>query len=315
MVALITGANGFVGKHLKSILEVNGDIVFGCDLTQNENDKIFLCDLLDFDGICRMLSNVRPDFIYHLAGQSNVAFSWKNPELTLKINAVGTLNLLEAVRKCGIKCRVLLIGSSEQYGIVAKEAIPIDENYPLNSHNPYSISKTTAEMYGRLYVNTFGVDVVMARAFNHIGPGQSKGFVISDFASKIADIEKGLSEPVLNIGNIEAIRDFTDVRDIVEGYRLLMQMGKRGEVYNIGSGKGTKISEIIDIMLAMSTKTIKMKIDPEKIRPSDMPVMICDNTKIKNHTSWQNKISLFESIKNVLEYWRTFDEFANKGIN
>ncbi|WP_242948659.1 GDP-mannose 4,6-dehydratase [Caloramator quimbayensis] len=309
--ALITGVNGFVGIYLSEYLIKNGIEVWGTKLPHTSmphqiSSKIIVrdMDIINKENIFEIIKECMPDYIFHLAAQSSVALSWENPQLTININVNGTLNLLDAVRKSNKNIRILLIGSSEEYGIVKSEIISIDEDYPLNPTNPYAVSKMVQEYFALQYINAYKMDIIMVRAFNHIGPGQAPTFVVPDFAKKIAQIEKGLIEPVLFVGNLEAERDFTDVRDIVRAYFDIITAGKSGQVYNVGSNKTYKISYILDLLLSMSNKKIIVKSDPSKMRPLDVPVIRCDNKKLVKLTSWSPQYKIEDTIKDVLNYWR-----------
>lgn len=305
MKALITGAGGFVGRHLRENLLNNGHEVVGCDIKSSLESNVIATDILSETNICELIQKVQPNYIYHLAGQSNVAKSWEMPAKTMEINAIGALNLLNAVKNYSRQSRVLLVGSSEQYGIVGSADMPIGEDRPMAPCNPYAVSKAASEMYGAMYCRSFGLDVILVRAFNHIGVGQSRGFVVTDFASKLADIENGSVAPVLTVGNLDAVRDFTDVNDVVNGYRLLMEKASTGQAYNVGSGKGTSIREVLNIMLSNCTSEIDVQLDESKMRVSDMPVIICDNSKICRETGWKPSTPLRDSLKSVMNYWRT----------
>lgn len=307
MKALITGIDGFVGYHLYKLLIQQGVEVHGTTILEGYiNEEIILhkMNLLDYENVEQVIAKVQPDYVYHLAGQSAVGLSWQQPTMTMNVNVNGTINLLDGVRKQDKDCRVLIVGSSDQYGPVTPDMCPIKETNSLNPVSPYGISKCTQEQIAQLYVKAYGLDIIMVRAFNHIGPMQGKNFVIADFASKIVEIEKG-AKPVLKVGNLEAYRDFTDVRDIVNGYSILMQKGKSGEVYNIGSGKCIKIQNILDILLEMAMVEIQVEINQDKFRPLDVPKVECDNSKIRNHTGWIIANDIHQTLKDTLDYWRS----------
>lgn len=306
MKALITGVNGFVGNYLSKYLIEQGYTVYGTVIEDNvimENVHIKKMNLLNKEEVVETIKSINPDYIYHLAGQSAVGLSWKEPTLTMNVNINGTINLLDAVRENNIDTKVLIIGSSDEYGIIKPENCPISEEHELNPTSPYAISKMTQEEVSKLYIKSYKMNLILVRAFNHIGPKQSKNFVVSDFASKIAEIEKG-AEPVIRVGNLESHRDFTDVRDIVRGYVMLMEKGKIGEVYNIGSGNAYKIQDILDILLSLSNTKIKVEIDPDKLRPSDVPIIQCNNSKIKAHVNWETKYDIKDTLKDTIDYWR-----------
>lgn len=295
MKAFITGIAGFVGEYLAEYLLRQGLQVAGSRLPHEpidtylqENADIYEIDLLDYEQTKSVLEKVKPDYLFHLAAQSSVALSWKNPSLTFDVNVKGAIHLLEAIRELGLSIRILLVGSSEQ----AKFS------------NPYAISKMTQEMLGQMYGRAYSMEIVMVRAYNHTGPRQKPAFVIPDFSRRIALMEKGKMEPVLKVGNLDAVRDFSDVRDIVRAYYELMLKGKPGEVYEVGSGKGYSIKELLDRLLEMSSISIEVQQDPERMRPSDDPVSICDNSKIYQDTGWKPEIDIQKTLQDVLEYWR-----------
>ncbi len=313
MKALIIGAAGFVGGHLINHLCSIGNLeTFATKLkTEKINNEciskenIYDLDICDDVQTKTVIDIIRPDYIFHLAAQSSVSLSWKEPALTYNINVIGTINILEAIRKLELTTRILLIGSAEEYGKIERDELPINENAPIRPSNPYAVSKASQEAIARLYVQAYGMDIIMVRAFNHIGPGQSAVFAIPDFAKQIVDIENGRKEPVIYTGNLNAKRDFTDVRDIVEGYCKLMRKGIPGEIYNIGSGKSYSIKELLYKMIQISGKDIEVKNDPERLRPVDIPELKADITKIKTHTNWHHNITIDNSLEDILNYWRT----------
>lgn len=306
MKALITGVNGFVGNYLSKYLIEQGYTVYGTVIEDNitiKNVNITKVNLLNKEEVNEAIKSINPDYIYHLAGQSSVALSWKNSTLTMDVNINGTINLLEAVIKNNIDTKILLIGSSEQYGPVKENEGPINESHELKPQNPYAISKVAQEQIGVLYTRAYNMKIVMVRAFNHIGPGQKDDFVLSHFARKIAEIELGI-ESKLTVGNLEVYRDFTDVRDIVVGYHMLMKFGNVGEVYNIGSGNVYKLNDLLENLISKSNKDIIVKSDESKYRNVDIYLMQCDNNKIKNDLNWNVTIDIDTSLVDLLNYWR-----------
>ena len=313
MKALVIGAAGFVGGYLIDELASNNYEVYATKLP-NEVISLKNCNVLDLDilienDISAILEKTCPDVIFHLAAQSSVALSWKKPALTMDINVRGAVNLLEAIRnyKCKPahdKPKVLLIGSGEEYGKVEKEENPINETNQARPGNIYAASKACQNMLGKIYADAYNMEVLMVRAFNHIGPGQSPDFVVSNFCKQTAEIEAGLIKPVINVGNLSAKRDFTDVRDIVRAYRLLSNNGKKGETYNIGSGKAIEIKEILDMIISNSSSKIEIEIDESRYRPVDVPVIEADIKKIKDCTGWKPAIDLKITITDTLQYWR-----------
>jgi len=316
MKALIVGAAGFVGGYLIDELASNNYEVYATKLP-NEFIDSKSCNVIDLDilienDISAILEKICPDVIFHLAAQSSVALSWKKPALTLDINVRGSVNLLEATRNCkskpsSLKTKVILIGSGEEYGKVNKEENPINETNQARPGNIYAASKACQNMLGKIYADAYDMEVLMVRAFNHIGPGQSPDFVVSNFCKQTAEIEAGLVKPVINVGNLSAKRDFTDVRDIVRAYRLLSinGNGKKGETYNIGSGKAIEIKEILDIIISNSASKIEIEIDESRYRPVDVPVIEADIKKINDCTGWKPVIDLNLTITDTLQYWRS----------
>lgn len=305
MKALIIGGGGFVGGYLADELNNNGYDVYITCLEKVDSDYVqFTLDIRKKDDISAILSEVNPDVIFHLAAQSSVALSWKNPQLTAEINIIGAINLFEAVREYEGNPRVIVIGSGEEYGCISANSCPIKETEPLHPMNIYAATKVCQEQTAEIYARAYGLDIVMVRAFNHSGPKQESIFVMSDFCRQIADIEKGRKSPVMTVGNLAAMRDFTDVRDIVRGYRLLAEKGKSGEIYNIGSGKAVSIQYILDTALKLSTVEIAVERDAKRMRASDIPIIEADTTKIHGDTGWITEIALEQTIEDTLNYWR-----------
>lgn len=304
---LIIGINGFVGAHLSNELINNGYKCYGADLSidnfSNNNIKLFKIDILNKEMVSDLLKKIEPDYIVNLAAISSVKLSWKIPQKTFEININGTINILESLKELKLKTRVLLIGSSEQYGKIDYSK-PINEENELNALNPYGISKATQEKIAKMYVEAYGIDIIMARAFNHIGPGQKKGFVVPDFASQLVEIEKGDLDPVIKVGNLSAERDFTDVRDIVIAYRLLLEKGSSGEIYNVGSGETITVQRLLELLVKNCNCKVVVKTDLEKLRTIETPKIQCDNSKLKNTTGWERKIPVERSLKDIIEYWR-----------
>ena len=318
---LITGCSGFVGRHFLDYLEDN-EIkcqVLGLDIDLMENHRNFQhislsserVDLLNQDDIEIIIFNYQPDYILHLASFSSVAFSWKNPTISFKNNVNIFLNLLEVVRKFNLKTRILSIGSSEEYGKVAPSETPLIENSPLRPVSPYAVARVSQEMLSKLYADSFGIDIIMTRSFNHIGPGQRDIFVVPSFIRKILEAKlAGLNQTTLTTGDLEIVRDFSDVRDVVKAYYLLLQNGRKGEVYNICSGNPTKLYEIIDITSKILDIKVTTQTASELIRPNDNPLIVGDNTKLKQHTGWSNTFNLNRSIHDIIDYWK--DKLTDK---
>ncbi len=306
--AFITGINGFVGTHLNNYLLQKGYEVFGTvkpDSDHQNSDNLFPVDILDFESLKKAVDLVTPDYIYHLAALASPAQSFQNPSETITNNIGGQVNILEAVKELKLmNTRVLVVSSAEVYGKVDEKHLPTDEDAPLRPQSPYASSKIAQDFLGLQYFLSQNVQAVRVRPFNHTGPYQAPFFAIPAFAKQIAEIEKGKKEPVLRVGNLDTKRDFTDVRDVVRAYELLMQKGESGEVYNLGSGKSYKIQDVLEILLRHSTAKIIVEKDPELVRPADIPELLCDYTKLHHATGWRPEISLEDSLKDTLEYWR-----------
>ncbi|HER24654.1 MAG TPA: SDR family oxidoreductase [Candidatus Atribacteria bacterium] len=313
MKALITGISGFVGSYLVEFLLNKGYEVFGTfyDKSTFSNldgfiDRIILyqCDIRNYDSLKKIMEKNQPDEIYHLAAISFVPNSMKDPKLTFDTNLYGTLNLYQAIIELKSNPKMLFVGSADEYGIVNENDLPINENCPLRPMNPYSISKASADFLSYTYFKNYNLNIIRARPFNHIGPRQSPEFVCSSFAKQIVEIEKGLEEPIMKVGNLEAKRDFTDVRDMVIAYWLAMQKGKTGEVYNICSGRTVQIKELLNNLLKLSSKKINIIRDSKRMRPSDNPVLQGDCSKFRKSTGWKPEILFDKTLKDILEYWR-----------
>ena len=308
MKALIIGGAGFVGAYLIRELSTAGTEVHATCLPSEsitENCFTHTLDIMDIGSISALLAEVAPDVIFHLAAQSSVAVSWKKPQLTANINVVGSINVLEAVRAAEKKdIRIIMIGTGEEYGFIREGACPLSEDEPLNPGNIYAATKACQEMISRIYVRAYDMNIVMVRAFNHSGPAQSDIFVISDFCRQIAEIEKGMRPPEIRVGNLSAMRDFTDVRDVVRAYRLLAEKGTRGRVYNIGRGRAVKIQYILDTALSFSDTEISVTNDPARMRASDTPLIEPDVSLVHGDTGWKAEITMEQTIRDTLDYWR-----------
>jgi len=311
--ALITGIDGFVGSHLAEFLLSKGCQVSGIvhHLKSAENinhikDQLTLyeCDIRDGAKLNEIISQGKPDEVYHLAAIAHVPTSYRDPKLTLDVNLYGSLNLFEAVKSVSRDIKVLYVGSASEYGEVREADLPIDEDVLLRPVDPYSVSKASTDLLAYQYFKSFDMHIVRVRPFNHIGPRQSPDYVVSSFAKQIAEIEKSLREPVITVGNLEAKRDFTDVRDMVRAYWLALQKGERGEVYNICSEKAISIKDLLDKLLAMSNKDIEVRQDPKKLRPSGVPLLLGDPTKFKGTTGWKPEIPFEKTLQDTLDYWR-----------
>ncbi len=309
MKALIIGAAGFVGGHLMRCLREEWGWEIGAtkmarETITRDDVEIYDLDLADQAAIAMVLGQARPDVIFHLAAQSSVALSWQQPELTVNVNVNGTLHLLDAVRALSWKPRILLIGSGEEYGKIRPGDLPLAEDTPVRPGNLYAATKAAQNMIGSIYADAYQMELVMVRAFNHVGPGQNPMFVVSDFCKQVAEAEKGLREPVMRVGNLSSKRDFTDVRDVVRAYALLIQKGKAGETYNVGSGKALSIRDLLDQILSLSTADIRVETDAAKFRPVDIPVIEADTAKLRACTGWKPLIPLEQTLRETLDDWR-----------
>lgn len=314
MKALITGVTGFAGSHLAEYLLGRGDVdVHGtCRWrSRRENieaiaDRIHLheCDLRDATAVSELMGALRPERVFHLAAQSFVPTSWIAPAETLSTNILGQVHIFEAVRQHRLDCRIQIACSSEEYGLVHPDEVPIKEENPLRPLSPYGVSKVAQDLLGYQYWQSYGLHVVRTRAFNHTGPRRGEVFVTSSFARQVAEIEKGLREPVLRVGNLDAQRDFTDVRDIVRAYWLALELGEPGEVYNIASNKTYPIREVVDRLLGMSRARIRVEVDTARLRPSDVPILLGDATKFRERTGWRPEIPFEKTLGDLLDYWR-----------
>jgi len=304
MKALITGITGFVGSHMSSFLLERGFDVFGLDKALNGYDKItyFSVDITEKKRVFEAIRKSKPDFIFHFAAISSVTACEENKELARAVNLGGTENILSACADNSIKARILIPSSAYVYGLPMHDSL--DESHPINPSSEYGILKVGQEKVASRFFNKDKLSVVIIRSFNHIGPNQTTGFVCSDFAKQIAEIEKGLKEPIIKVGNLESKRDFTDVRDIVKAYLLALEKCKPNEVYNLCSGKIYSIKQILDIMLSLTEQEIKIEIDPSKTREDDIQVIRGNNSKFVRATGWEPEIPIEKTLKDLLDYWR-----------
>jgi GDP-4-dehydro-6-deoxy-D-mannose reductase len=305
---------GFVGSHLADYLVARGDVeVFGTHRWRSRMDNVehlrsrvtlVECDLRDAGGVRRMLTAVRPDRVFHLAAQSYVPTSWASPAETLACNITCQLNLLEVIRESGLSARVHVAGSSEEYGLVHKDEVPIREENPLRPLSPYAVSKVGQDYLAYQYWMSHRVHAVRTRGFNHTGPRRGEVFVTSNFARQIAEIERGRREPVVWVGNLDALRDFTDVRDMVRAYWLALDRGEPGEVYNICSGRAYTIRNVLEILLSLAHARVEVREDPARLRPSDVEILVGDCTRFKRVSGWTPTIPFEVTLKDLLDYWR-----------
>lgn len=311
---LITGITGFVGSHLTEyLLDQKEYQIFGTARPRSntaninhlrEKINIFSADILDSHSIYELVKKVKPDYIFHLAAQSFVPASWTSPANTMEINVNGTIHLFEAVRKLDINPIIQIACSSEEYGLVKKNELPVNEESPFRPLSPYAVSKVAMDLLGYQYFKSYGMKIIRTRTFNHTGPRRAETFVCSNFAKQIAEIEKGIKKPVIKVGNLEAQRDFTDVRDVVKAYLLAVQKGRPGQDYVICSGKAWKIQKVLEMLVKISGVKVRVQKDPEKMRPSDVPILLGNYAKFQKATGWKPTIPFGQTLKDILNYWR-----------
>ena len=315
MKVLITGITGFAGSHLADHLlatqpdaEVAG-LYRWRSRTENVEHlvgrvRMVECDIRDATATREAIEAFRPDYIFHLAAQSFVPSSWRAPQETLSTNLLGQLNVFEAVRKSGLECRIQIAGSSEEYGLVHESELPITEDQPLRPLSPYAVSKVGQDALAYQYFMSYGMQIIRTRGFNHTGPRRPSVFVCSDFARQVVEIERGLRAPSLRVGNLDARRDFTDVRDTVRGYWLALTKGKPGEVYNVATGRSWAIREVLDMLVDFAGVKVEIGEDPERLRPSDVPRLEGDATRLREATGWAPTIPFEQTLRDLLDYWR-----------
>ena len=308
MRALITGADGFVGGHLTAFLRANADVeLFGtCFYPREQDNRIrwWHLDLRDEDRVHALLEEIRPDLIFHLAAQAFVPASFDDPWHTLENNIRGQLNIFQSILQLELECRVLVVSSAEVYGEIRADENPVDENQPLRPANPYSVSKVAQDMLAMQYHLSHGLHTVRARAFNHIGPGQNTRFALPNFAAQIAAIEAGEQEPTIHVGNLDAERDFTDVRDVVRAYYLMLMRGKAGAVYNVCRGAAFSMRYLLDTLCDMSVVDLTVAVDTTRLRPLDVPCVIGDASRLRQDTAWEPTIDIHQSLADILDHTR-----------
>jgi GDP-4-dehydro-6-deoxy-D-mannose reductase len=303
---LVTGASGFAGGHLVAHLAGTHEIV-GWSRSRPRADLAGLArweaiDLLDRDRVRGAIASLRPSAIFHLAGAPQVAESWHDRTKPLAGNVLATAHLLDAVRRADLRCRVLVSGSAVVYAPSDK---PLAEDAPLAPGSPYALSKLAQEQLATRAFADDGLNVVLARAFNHTGPHQHPAFVAPSMARQIALIESGLAEPVMRVGNLEARRDFTDVRDVVRAYTVIMERGETGGIYNIGSGSAHSIRALLDALRSRSRVEVRVETDPDKLRPAEISSLAADTTRLRRQTGWQPQISFDAMLDDLLNFWRS----------
>ncbi|HKK72776.1 MAG TPA: GDP-mannose 4,6-dehydratase [Candidatus Krumholzibacteria bacterium] len=314
MRVLITGFTGFVGSHLADHLLERGDCeIYGLyrwrSRMENVNHllgRVHLIegDIADASGMRRALEISRPDWVFHLAAQSFVPTSWTSPNETLDVNVRGQINLFEGLRQLSLNPRIQIACSSEEYGLVHADELPIREENPLRPLSPYAVSKVTQDVLAYQYHQSYGIDTVRTRGFNHTGPRRGHVFVCSNFAHQVASIEAGLQDAVIRVGNLDARRDFTDVRDMARGYVLALEKGEPGGCYNICQGKAHRIGDVLDMLLDMARLEVSVEEDPERMRPSDVPVLLGSADRFRERTGWEPRIPFEQTLRDLLDYWR-----------
>jgi GDP-4-dehydro-6-deoxy-D-mannose reductase len=310
MKAFVTGLTGFVGPHLAKILVGKGCEVVGLGIYDENSGlvqrlpkgvSVINTDIRDYVGLRKILEDARPDHVYHLAAISNVVTSFKDPRLTYDVNVGGTLNLFEALRELDLRPRIVHVSSAHVYRSISTDD-GLDEDSPVHLLTPYATSKFMCEALATQYVEAFGFQTMTVRPFNHIGPGQSTGFVCSDFARQIAAIKLGQTEPILHVGNLAPVRDFTDVRDTVEAYWIVATLGVPGQVYNVSSHCPISMQEIVSMLCTLADVRPSIELDPEKIRPIETLRLFGDSSKIRS-LGWKPRIELKQTLKDILDYW------------
>lgn len=301
MKVLITGSAGFIGSHLVNEFKTNGYKVICCD--RKEADNTVLMDITDQEMIQSVLEEYKPDLIVNMAGQANVGVSWKKPQLTIQLNTIGLVNILEAVRTVKLETRVIAVGSSDEYGCLGDFGVNVTEEIPVKPATPYAISKQAQELFAQLYARVYKMDICMIRLFNLGGPGQVKGYMISDFASGVAEVEGGRREYLL-VGNLESARDFTHIKDACRAVRLIAEKGHTGEIYNISSGITYKAKNVLDKLVSMAKVKVEIRQDPERMRPSDTLVVCGNHDKLTAHTGWKPEFDIDKILIDTLEFWR-----------
>ncbi|MGI6367280.1 MAG: GDP-mannose 4,6-dehydratase [Anaerolineae bacterium] len=309
----MTGIGGFAGSHLaEHLLEAGFDTSgtlspqgSAANLGQlQEHCHLYRLDLTQYDDVRAMLDSAAPDIIYHLAARASVPAAWRDPAAVLHNNIISQLNMLRAVAESGARPRMLIVGSSDEYGRVSPEDLPVDEDTPLRPVNPYAVSKLSQDYLGLQYHMSHGLPIVRVRPFNHTGPRQERGFLVPDLASQIAAIETGSQQAVLQVGDTSAERDFGDVRDTVRAYHLAATKGRVGAVYNIGTGRATAVSTILQTLLDLSRVPIEVTLDPRRLRPSDVPRIVADARRLYHDTGWEPRIPLERTLADTLNDWR-----------
>jgi GDP-4-dehydro-6-deoxy-D-mannose reductase len=309
---LVTGVTGFVGAHLVDYLAAERSDVAIHGLVRRGVERVKLpatvrkieAEIEHPASVDAVFDAVAPDLVVHLAAQSSVHQSWLDPDGTLRTNLHGTLNLLESLRRRRLQPRLLVVGSADEYGATQPASLPLREDCPLRPNSPYAVSKVAQGYLAMQHALSYGTPVVRTRTFPHTGPGRGEMFAEASFARQLAEIELGRREPVLEVGNLEAVRDFTDVRDVVRAYWLLLEKGEPGEVYNVCSGRGISLREVVERLIALSRTRVELRVDPQRLRPSDIPVLVGDPGRLRATTGWEPRFALERTLQDLLDDWR-----------
>jgi GDP-4-dehydro-6-deoxy-D-mannose reductase len=315
MNVLITGITGFAGSHLAEYILAHhpGVQVHGIIRWRSRMDNVASilgkvelheADLKDMVSLKKVLAASRPERIFHLAAQSFVPTSWRLPAETFMINSVGQINLFESILDLKLDPRIQIAGSSEEYGMVHPDEVPMKETNPLRPLSPYAVSKVAQDLLGYQYFKSYGLKVIRTRGFNHTGPRRGDVFVTSNFSKQVAEIEKGKREPVIHVGNLDAMRDFTDVRDMVRAYWLAAEKGEPGDVYNLGTGTAISMHQLLEMLSSLSRTKFRVQVDPDRLRPSDVQILQADASKFRALTGWAPTIPFEKTLSDLLDYWR-----------
>lgn len=311
---LITGCGGFVGRVLTSRMTAGGYEVWGVDLSPCQENfagqECVVGDLTNADEVSRLLKKIEPDTIVHLAAQASVRQSFDEPRETITGNTLPALNLLGALRAGTRAVRMLAIGSADEYGVVNPEDLPLSEDAPVRPESPYALGKSIQNQCCRAFASLYSTDVVITRSFNHTGAGQRDAFVLPSFARQISEIRLGRRKPVIEVGNLDVRRDFSDVRDVCDAYVALLERGRAGEVYNVCSGRSYNIRELLEKMCELAGCEVEIRTDPARLRPVDVPELRGDHTKITRDTGWEPRIAIEDTLQSLLDDWaqRVADE-------
>lgn len=301
---LIFGAGGFVGPYLAQEFLDAGYLVYGSDILESvklpEGVKYIKANLLESDAVANVISQCLPDIVVNLAAISSVGQSWRIPQKTIEVNVIGTLNILEAVKELSNHPKLLLVGSSEEYEVSDK---PMSETQTISANNPYGISKVTQERFASVYKEQYGIKVYYVRPFNHTGVGQRDSFVLPSFCKQVAEIEKTGVPGTIKVGNLEAWRDFSHVKDVVRAYRLVIESTDNNTVFNIGSGRAYSLKELLNYITSLATVEINVEVDPERFRPIDNPYICCDNSFIRQELGWEPRFTVFDALNEIYDYY------------